>query len=282
MVRYLRPATLEDALTALQEAGDNGRVLVGGTDLLVDVRRNPLSPSVLVDVKAVSDLPAALVVTNDAVRIGPTATMSNIVADATMQQWFPALVASANVVGSVAIRNRATLVGNICNASPAGDTAPALLIYGARVTIRGTAGDRTVPIGEFFTGPGQTSCATGEIVTMVEIPRPPGGQRSAFQRLTRRRGVDLATVNVAASVDSDSNVSVGLGAVAPTPVFAQSSKSVDLTDNAAVRALAEELTEVASPISDVRASEAYRREMVTVLTVRAIQDAVNNEKAGVS
>lgn len=185
-------------------------------------------------------------------------------------------MASANVVGSVAIRNRATLVGNICNASPACDTAPALLIYGAQVTIRGADGERKIPIGAFFTGPGLTQCAPGEIVTLIEIPRPSEGYRSAFQRLTRRRGVDLATVNVAAGVASDGAVSVGLGAVAPTPVFAEAPAGVDLTDAGALRALAEELTRVASPISDVRATEAYRTEMVTVLTMRAIQSAIND------
>lgn len=277
MVQYLRPTTLDDALEALQVAGDNGRLLVGGTDLLVHVRRSPLSPSVLIDVKAAGDLPPALAVDDDAVRIGPTATMSDLAADATMASWFPALVSSANVVGSIAIRNRATLVGNICNASPACDTAPALLVYGAQVTIRSTAGERTVSIGDFFTGPGQTVCAQGEIVTAIEIPRPPEGHRSAFQRLTRRRGVDLATVNVAAGVTNGGQVSVGLGAVAPTPVSAATRGAVDLTTDASIREVAQELTEVATPISDVRATEAYRREMVVVLTVRAIQAAMATE-----
>lgn len=273
MVLYRRPETLGDAVAMLDRAGDRGRVLVGGTDLLVHVRRQPLEPLVLVDIKKATDLPAAIEIGDDAIRVGLTATMSELAATDQVREWFPALVAAANVVGSIAIRNRATLVGNICNASPACDTAPALLIYGAIVTIRSASGERQVPIGDFFTGPGQTQCGPSEIVTSIDIPRPPPGYRSAFQRLTRRRGVDLATVSAAAGVSEAGLVTISLGAVAPTPVMAIAAEAIDVSDPAAVRALAEQLTEIASPISDVRASQEYRRAMTTVLATRAIEAA---------
>ncbi len=279
MVHYRRPETLGEALALLSQAGDSGRVLVGGTDLLVGVRREPLNPLVLVDVKGASDLPPAIEVDDHAVRVGPTATMSDLAATPEVQEWFPALIAAANVVGSVAIRNRATLIGNICNASPACDTAPALLVYGAEVTIRGIDGERQMPITDFFRGPGQTQCGPAELVTAIDIPRPPDGHRSAFQRLTRRRGVDLATVSAAAGVSADGIVTVALGAVAPTPVKAVSANPIDVDDPDAISAVAAELTQIATPISDVRASQAYRQAMVKVLTERAIQAATSTEGA---
>ena len=151
------------------------------------------------------------------------------------------------------------------------------MLHNATVTIRGAEGERTVPIADFFQGPGQTVCAPGELVTLIEIPRPPDGYRSAFQRLTRRRGVDLATVSAAAGVTADGVVAVALGAVAPTPVMAVASEPIDVTDAAAVEQLAEQLTDIATPISDVRATKEYRRAMATVLTTRAINAAVGTE-----
>jgi len=280
MVSYRRPASLDAALDALGEAGTNGRILVGGTDLLVHVRRNPTEPLVLIDLKAADDLAAAIAVTDDGARIGPTATMSDLVSNPQLIEWFPSLICAANVVGSIAIRNRATLVGNICNGSPACDTAPSLLLHNATVTIRGADGERDVPIADFFEGPGQTQCGQGELVVGIDIPRPSPGYRSAFQRLTRRRGVDLATVSAAAGVTADGLVAVALGAVAPTPVKAEATEPIDVADAAAVQQLAEQLTDIASPISDVRATKEYRRAMTTVLAARAITAAGESETEG--
>lgn len=273
MVQYRRPGTLDEALAALEQAADHGRVLVGGTDLLVGVRRQPLSPLVLVDIKGATDLPAAIEDRGNNIRIGPTASMAALVANDRIRTCFPALIAAANVVGSIAIRNRATLIGNICNASPACDTAPALLVYGATVTIRNSEGERQLPIHEFFVGPGTTQCGAGELVTAIDIPCPAADHRSAFQRLTRRRGVDLATVSAAAGLTSDGLATVAFGAVAPTPVMATATQPIDTADPAAVRALAEQLTAVTTPISDLRASQAYRNAMTAVLAERAITAA---------
>lgn len=275
MVHYCRPSTLDEAITALTNANGHGRVLVGGTDLLVHVRRQPLEPLVLVDLKTAADLPPAMEVGGASVAFGPTATMGEIGADPTMQEWFPSLTEASKVVGSVAIRNRATLIGNICNSSPACDTAPALLVHGASVTIRGESGDRTVPLNDFFTGPGKNVCGSNEVVIGLELQKPATGYRSAFQRLTRRRGVDLATVSVAAGVSADGEITLGLGAVAPTPLLTTTSGPVDCSDDAAVRAAVTELVEVASPISDVRATKEYRQAMSIVLAERAVKAATN-------
>lgn len=276
MVQYCRSRDVNEALHMLNDAGDMGRVLVGGTDLLVGVRRRPLEPLVLVDIKSAQDLPPAVEVTSTMVRLGPTATMTDLSLEPRIGDWFPALVAASRVVGSVAIRNRATLIGNICNASPAADTAPALLVHNATVTIAGPAGERTLPLSEFFLGPGSTACATGEMVIRVELPLPDPGYRSAFQRLTRRRGVDLATVSVAAGVDASGAITLGLGAVGPTPLLTGTSEPIDTVDDAAITSAVGELVQVATPISDVRAGRDYREAMTAVLARRAVRATTPN------
>ena len=273
MASYCRPRTVSEALTALASADGHGRILVGGTDLLIHLRKDPFAPTVVVDIKSVNDLPPAVEIGDDIVRFGPTARMAAISSDPFITGHLPALGAAARVVGSVAIRNRATLVGNICNASPAADTAPALLVYGATVTLTGPGGERTMSLGDFFIGPGQTRCGPDEIVIRIDVPIPDRGHRSAFQRLTRRRGVDLATVSVAAGVDADGRIALGLGCVGPTPLLTDASPPVDLTDPAAIEGAVEELVSIATPISDVRAARDYREAMVRVLSVRAVQSA---------
>jgi carbon-monoxide dehydrogenase medium subunit len=270
MPRYYRPTTRADALAALAEAGDRGRPLVGGTDLLVGLRHHTVEPELLVDLKGVTDLPEPILATDDGVRIGATYTLGELVAHPVVQEWYPALVEAALTVGSVAIRNRASLVANSCNASPAADTAPPLLVHGARVTIASLEGDRTASLDEFFLGPRRTLCGPGELVTRIDLPRPAPGSGSAFRRLTRRRGVDLATVSVAAGVGPDGGLVLGMGAVGPRPLRAASGVPVDLGDAAALDAALDQLLSVATPISDVRGSREYRLATLRVLTKRAV------------
>jgi CO/xanthine dehydrogenase FAD-binding subunit len=275
MPRYSRPTTRADALSALAEAGGRARPLVGGTDLLVGLRHHHDTADVLVDLKGVTDLPEPIVVTDDGVRIGPTYTMGELVTHPVVQEWYPALVEAALTVGSVAIRNRASLIGNSCNASPAADTAPPLLVHGARVTITSLDGDRTASLDEFFLGPRRTLCGPGELVTRIELPRPAPGSGSAFRRLTRRRGVDLATVSVAAGVGADGGLVVGLGAVGPRPLRTEVGGPVDLTDEASLDGALDELLAVATPIPDVRGSREYRLATLRVLTKRAVLAAAD-------
>ncbi len=273
MASYCRPRTVSEVLAALAGAEGHGRILVGGTDLLVHLRKDPFAPTVIVDIKSVNDFPPAVEIGDDAVRFGPTARMSEISGDPFIADRLPALGASARVVGSIAIRNRATLIGNICNGSPAADTAPALLVYGSTVTVNGPSGERMMPLADFFLGPGQTQCGPDEIVIRIDVPIPDREHRSAFQRLTRRRGVDLATVSVAASVDTDGRIVLGLGCVGPTPLLTEASPPVDLSDPDAIEGAVEELVSIATPISDVRAARDYREAMVRLLAVRAVQAA---------
>jgi CO/xanthine dehydrogenase FAD-binding subunit len=275
MPKYHRPTTRADALTALVEGGPRARALVGGTDLLVGLRHHHDTADVLVDLKGVTDLPEPIVVTDEAVLIGPTYTMGELVTHPVIVGWFPALVEAALTVGSVAIRNRASLIGNACNASPAADTAPPLLVHGARVTISSLDGDRTASLDEFFLGPRRTLCGPGELVTRLELPRPVPGSGSAFRRLTRRRGVDLATVSVAAGVGPDGALVAAMGAVGPRPLRSEVPGPVDLTDPVALDRALDQLVAVATPISDVRGSREYRLATLRVLTKRAVLAAAD-------
>jgi carbon-monoxide dehydrogenase medium subunit len=274
MPKYYRPTTRAEALAALAASGAAARPLVGGTDLLVGLRHHTVEPDVLVDLKGVTDLPEPIEVTDDGVRIGATYTLGELVAHPVVQEWYPALVEAALTVGSVAIRNRASLIANSCNASPAADTAPPLLVHGASVTIASQDGDRTATLDEFFLGPRRTLCGPGELVVRLDLPRPAAGSGSAFRRLTRRRGVDLATVSVAAGVRADGGLVLGMGAVGPRPLLSQVGP-VDLADAAALDAALDELLAPATPISDVRGSREYRLATLRVLAKRAVLAAAD-------
>ena len=275
MPKYHRPTSRADALAVLAEGGGRARALVGGTDLLVGLRHHHDVTDVLVDLKGVTDLPEPVVVTDDAVLVGPTFTMGELVTHPVVGAWFPALIEAALTVGSVGIRNRASLIGNSCNASPAADTAPPLLVHGARVTISSLDGDRAASLDDFFLGPRRTLCGPGELVTRLELPRPAVGSASAFRRLTRRRGVDLATVSVAVGVDADGRLVAAMGAVGPRPLLNGPDGPVDLADAAALGRAVDQLVSVATPISDVRGSREYRLATLRVLTRRAVLAAAD-------
>lgn len=270
MTRYLRPSTKARALAVLAEEGSGAWPLVGGTDLLVGMRHRTIEPRVIVDLKGIDDLPDPLRVEDGRVLVGPTLTLGELAANPVVRDWFPALVEAALTVGSVAIRNRASLIGNSCNGSPAADTVPAMLVHDVSVTIEGVDGARTVPLADFFLGPRQTRCGTGEIVTGMEIRRPREGYGSAFQRLTRRRGVDLATVSVAAGIDRNGKVLLGFGAVGPRPLRTALADAVDPADEDALGAALERALVVATPISDIRGGRGYRAAMLKVHARRAI------------
>lgn len=265
---YHRPHSLVEASELLSR--DDAVALAGGTDLLVAIRNHRSHPAVVVDLKSVGEISGEVDIEGDLLRIGGRVVLSRLIRHEHVSRHFPALVEAASVVGSIQIRNRATLAGNICNASPAADTAPALLAYSATVTISGTAGNRSIPLEDFFLGPGSTVLARGEIVTSVDLPIPTTRTGSAFRRVTRRKGVDLASVNLACVVEPSGVTRFGFGAVGPTPLLAESTLEDLSTEDGWSRLLAE-----TSPISDVRAGADYRRAMLQVHSRRALRSAVD-------
>ena len=275
--QYVRPARLDEALALLEEHGADAHLLAGGTDLLVRLRHGRALPRIVIDLKRVTELNGGIVETGSGLRIGALAVMTDIIADEHVRRRFPALVEAARVVGSVQIRNRATLAGNICNASPAADSAPALLVYGAAVNLAGRAGARSVPLAGFFTGPGRTVLKRGEIVASIDLPFPPVPSGAAFGRLTRRRGVDLATVNLACLVTARGETRFAFGAVGPRPFLVTDDTGVLARPNGDPRAKDEALQRLiahAAPISDLRGSREYRRAMLSVISRRALSAAI--------
>lgn len=275
--QYARPQSLAEVLTLLQEYGSEAALLTGGTDLLVRLRTRRARPRLVIDLKRVTDLQADINETGLFLEVGALTVLADVIQDERVRRYFPALIEAARTVGSVQIRNRATLAGNICNASPAADTAPALLAYGAGVNLAGIKGRRYVPLSEFFVGPGQTVLQRGEIVVSIELPLPQQPVGASFVRLTRRRGVDLATVNACCLVNAAGVTQFAYGAVGPRP-FLVADESGCLANPAADEQqksqVLGQLVAQASPISDVRASREYRQAMLLVLSRRALQTAL--------
>src|SRR3954447_2225833 len=216
---YALPATLAEATALLEKRGPEARVLAGGTDLLIRLRDGSLAPAVVVDVKRVPELAPGIRVEDGRLVIGATTAMTEIAAHPVIRRDLAALAEAAAVVGSVQIRNRATLAGNLCNASPAADTAPALLVHGAEVVASGPKGIRRIPLDAYFVRSGVTTLGRGELVTAVELPVPAARLASAHERRTRRRGHDLASVTMAVGVDAAGTARVAFGSVGPRPAL---------------------------------------------------------------
>jgi carbon-monoxide dehydrogenase medium subunit len=274
---YARPESLKEALALLDEYGPAATILAGGTDVVVRLRTGRVLPAIVIDLKRVPALHADILETDTCLRVGARTVMADLVADERVRSRFPALAEAAHEVGSVQIRNRATLAGNICNASPAADTAPPLLVYGAVVNLVNATGTRSVPLAHFFKGPGRTAMERGELVESIDLPFAKQRQGAAFARATRRLGVDLATINIACLVKASGQTLFAYGAVAPTPLLVSddSGKLADANcrEDEKLRIL-ENLIAHTAPISDVRASHEYREALLMVMSRRVLDAAI--------
>lgn len=281
---YQRPTTVAEAVALLERHGSEAQVLAGGTDLVIGLRDETVQPAVVIDVKRIPELRPAIREDSGWLSISAATTMTQISADATIRRDFPALVEAADVVGSVQIRNRATLAGNICNASPAADTAPPLLVFGARVVARGPAGTRRILIGEFFVRSRVTVLERGELVTAIELPVPPEPIGAAYLRLTRRRGTDLASITLCCGVERSGVARLAYGSVGPKPLLFVDESGV-LADPAATDeakgAILERMLAPASPSPrSVRASPEYRLAMLSLLAERGLRSAIQRLQGG--
>jgi len=281
---YARPATLAEAVAVLEALGPGARALAGGTDLIIRLRDGTLAPSVVVDLKRIAELRPGIHDRDGWCSIGATTVMTDIAADPRVARDFRALAEAAAVVGSVQIRNRATLGGNVCNASPAADTAPALLVYGAEVVTAGPGGSRRIPIADFFVRSGETTLVRGELVTAIELPLPARRIGAVHLRRTRRRGHDLASVTLCCGVDEAGLTRLAFGSVGPRPILAVDATGVLADAAAPAEAKAEILERMyaeASPSPrSMRASPEYRLAMLRVLGGRALRIAIDRLAAG--
>jgi len=275
---YMRPSTLAEAVALLEAHAPRVRLLAGGTDLIIRLRDGSEKAGLVVDVKRIPELRDGIRKDGATVTIGATTTMAAIAANSLIRRHYRALAEAAGVVGSVQIRNRATIGGNICNASPAADTAPSLLVYGAVVVAAGPGGPRRIPIDELFVRSGVTTLAANELVVSIELPVPDAPIGAAHVRRTRRRGHDLASVTLCAGVDHAGGTRIAYGSVGPRPVLAIDDTGA-LADpgasEAAKAAVFERIFAGASPSPrSMRAGPEYRLAMLRVLGSRAVQTAI--------
>src|SRR5437667_1370690 len=279
-----QPVSIPEACQLFRKHGPGGHFLAGGTDLVIAIKEKGLVPRYVVDLKRIESLSGIRENPADgSLVIGALTTMREVETSRVINTRFPFLSQSASEVGSIQIRNRATIGGNIANATPSADVVPALLVLEAQVTTSTQNGEKQVPLESFFLGPGKTVMERGDILTEIIIPPASANLRGEYIKFSPREMMDLAYVGVAVALltDGDENVCrevrIALGAVSPVPMRARKAEAVlvnrVINEESAERA-GEAAASECTPISDVRASAAYRRHMVRVNTKRAILNAV--------
>lgn len=274
--RATTPAQVQQLLQA-----DDVRLMMGGTDLLVQIRDGVVRPHIVVDVKHLPGMRDVVYDKQAGLTVGAAVTMNQLARHADVLARYPPLAEAANSIASYPLRNRATLGGNLCNASPAADTAPAVLVLEGCMILHGPDGEREVEAREFFLGPGKTAMRTSELMTAVRFPVLPTGVAGRYLKLGRNRAGDLAIAGVAVLGFSDETASSGyrfrvaLASVAPVPLRALAAEKVLAANppgEVTFALAAEKAMQAASPIDDVRASAVYRTAMVRALTLRGLRN----------
>jgi CO/xanthine dehydrogenase FAD-binding subunit len=276
---YHVPGTLEEA-TSLLVRYDSAVLIQGGTDLVVAIRQKGFRPSHVVSLKKLRASLSYVREDEHGLRIGAMTTISSLCESLANEQGLEVLLEGISTIGSYQIRNTATIGGNLCNASPAADSAPPLLALGASFKAVGVRGERVVPAERFFLGPGRTALERGEILQEISIPFPPDHSGGAFIKLGRREGEDVAIASAAAYVelpgDEIKAARIALGSVAPIPLRALEAEGLllgKMTDSKLAE-VADSAARECQPIDDVRASGAYRRRAVRALTRSAVEMAL--------
>jgi carbon-monoxide dehydrogenase medium subunit len=274
---YYEPSSLGETSALLARLGKDASIIAGGTDLLVELKEDLRTALHVVNIKKIPGLRDFSFDPNSGLRFGSLVTVREIETSPVVIQHYPNLAKAVSLLGSVQVRNRATIVGNLCRASPSADTIPPLIADGASLTVYNADGERSLLLEEFFTGPGKTVLKPGDIVTGIVLPAPQATSGKAYIKHGRRKAMELATVGVAVSLEHEagrcSDIRIALGAVAPTVIRAKKTEALlrgRVIDEALLAEAAEIAMQESTPIGNVRASAAYRRNMVGVLTRRAI------------
>ena len=277
---YIAPTTVDEAVAALVKGGRDTRVMAGGTDLIVKIRHRMLFPKCIINLKRIAGLDAITVDKTNGLTIGATALLADVAAHKGIRRHYPTVAEAAGATANVQVRNMGTVVGNLCNASPSADNAPTLMAMAATVDIAGPTGSRSVPLDQFFQGPGITALETGEIVTAVRVPAPPAGSGTAYHSLSQRGKLDCSAVGVGTMIvlngERCTDARIIVGACAPVPMRTRAAERMLIgkkTTDTLIRRAAQQASEETSPITDVRASAPYRWKMVSVLTIRTLTDA---------
>jgi carbon-monoxide dehydrogenase medium subunit len=282
---YYEPRSLKEVLELLDRYGDQARILAGGTDLLVKMKARLVEPRVVINVKKIDGL-RYIVEDGEQVRIGALTRLRDVENSELVKKYIPALHDAVKSMGSIQIRNMATIGGNLCNASPAADTAPPLLVHNAKVVLSSVGGDRVLPLAEFFKGPGLTMLKPNELLREIIVEKSIAGS-SAFKKVSRV-AVDLAIASAAVYVEVEDgfirNARIALGSVAPKPLRAVKTESLLRglrIDSREVLNALKTIDEEISPITDVRSTAEYRRYASKVLVLDALEVAYARLKGGV-
>ncbi|HXG37039.1 MAG TPA: xanthine dehydrogenase family protein subunit M [Dehalococcoidia bacterium] len=283
---YAAPQSLGEALSLMASAGENGRVLAGGTDLIVMMRAGRRRPTFVLDGKQVPELQELSL--NGGLTLGAAVSCRRIWENSDVSRAFPALIDSASIIGGVQIQGRASVGGNLCNAAPSADCIPTLIALGATCSIASSSGNREVAAEDFCVAPGQTVLRPGEILVNMKIPAQSPNSGAAYLRFTPRNEMDIAIAGVGASVvleadrETIKSARIALSAVGPTPIFASDAGQLlagkSASDESALMAAAEAAREASRPITDMRGTIDQRKHLVGVLTVRALKKAIERAK----
>jgi CO/xanthine dehydrogenase FAD-binding subunit len=283
--KYLAPKNLEEALQYVSRCPEGTRFIAGGTDLLLKMKLREEHPHYLVGLKCILGLDYIHFDEAAGLRLGPLVTIHTLGTSPVIKEKFPVLSQAASVLGSVQVRNLATVAGNLCSALPSADMAPGLIVLGARLKISGVQVERALAVEQFFISPGVSALMPGEMVSEIQVPLPPTGSRMVYLKHTLRSAMDLSIVSVAVMLALEGGicrkVRIALGTAAPVPMRALQAEEA-LEGNPVDAALIEKAALTASlecsPRSSRRASAEYRREMVKVLCVRALQEVTGTGK----
>ena len=279
---YIRPGNMEDAIAALQ-ANEEPYLLAGGTDLLIGMKTNAVKPKCLIDLKGIPGLDC--IEYNNGFKLGTLTTVQDVEASPLIREKIPALSTAAGTLGSIQIRNRATIGGNLCHGSPAADMAVILLAMNCEVIIATANGTKTMGLDQFFTGPNSTVLDRSEVLSQITIPKEIEQYKGIYLKHGPRKAMDIGIVNIAILLDADAGggfcnqIMIALGAVAPRPIRAKKAEAL-LNANRLTPELIQEAAEAASneatPITDFRASAGYRKELVKNLIVKGIQQVLES------
>jgi len=279
--KYLTARSVNEAVSLLSEYGGKARLVSGATDFLMQLKRDEAKPECLIRLGEIRELNFIKQDETGGLRVGALTTIVEVANSPLIRRKFSILAQAAGMLGTPAIRNQATLGGNLCNAAPSADTAPPLLVLGAKAKMIGREGEKIVPLEDFFVGPGQTLLGQDHLLAEIQVPNVPAYSGGAYLKQKRRRGADLAVVGVAALVvmrgEVLEDVKIALGAVAPTPIRARKAEGIlrgKKLDRPLIEKSAQSAVSEASPIDDIRGSAEYRRELLAVLTQRAITQAI--------
>ena len=284
-MRYVRPGSIEDAVGLLAESAGNAAILAGGSDLLVRMKGGFVEPELIIDIKAIDAL-SHITESDDGFAIGAAVPCAVVGENAALRHAWPGVVEGATLIGSKQVQGRCTIVGNLCNASPAADSVPALVAAGAKALIRGPAGSRTIDVEAVPKGPGRTSLAPGEIIEAILLGKRQPNSGDAYQRFTPRTEMDIAVVSAAVNLTLDDqgvvkSARVALGAAAPTVLLVQEAADILIgsrIDDAALDRLADTCSRACRPIDDKRGTVEFRRRVAGVLARRVALSA--SQRAG--